>query len=307
MTYQFLKRLTTPFSETEAFKFGLIDDSGKKLKSPNTPNEHAAWGYFDRLVFNLKKLISVVPFGKTKLASYAAALFMIREQNNRYINDHAYLAESFEGTMRQISNQQLPDLLNLREASSALARLEKFMKKLEDQKKIPKPVQVKPKPIIESIGVYAPIDRMMSRKQVKALMKHPAYRTYIHQPYQHNVIVRKGQRRPGDMHDFVVGNAATGIKHTMGVSITSHGKILSYTVSARKQHLDGTNSYHIVKHGNNDTPSLRKVNEDSAANAVGGGNVAGLGVGSSGEPGGANSRVVKMIRRRLAKLRLDVM
>ena len=189
MTYQFLKRLTTPFSETEAFKLGLIDDSGKKLKSPNTSNEHAAWGYFDRLVFNLKKLISAVPFGKTKLASYAAALFMIREQNNRYINDHAYLAESFEGTMRQISNQQLPDLANLHEVSTALARLEKFMKKLEYQKKI------KPKPI----------------------------------------------------------------------------------------------------------------NEFSAANAVGGGNVAGLGVGSSGEPGGANSRVVKMIRRRLAKLRSDVM
>ena len=32
MVYQFVKRLTTPWDQTEAFKLGLIDANGKKLK-----------------------------------------------------------------------------------------------------------------------------------------------------------------------------------------------------------------------------------------------------------------------------------
>lgn len=80
--YQFLKRLTTPFNKTEAFKLGLIDERGKKIKSPETKQEEDAYTYFDRLVFNIKKLIEKVPGGKSQLASYAAALYLIRESVN---------------------------------------------------------------------------------------------------------------------------------------------------------------------------------------------------------------------------------
>lgn len=79
LIYQFIKRLTTPFDKTEAFKLGIIDKSGKKIKKPSTSEEQKAYGYFDRLVFNVKKLIELAPGGKSKLASYAAALFLIRE------------------------------------------------------------------------------------------------------------------------------------------------------------------------------------------------------------------------------------
>lgn len=79
LIYQFIKRLTTPFNETEAFKLGIIDKDGKKLKSPDTKEEQKAYGYFDRLVFNVKKLIEKAPGGKSKVASFAAALFLIRE------------------------------------------------------------------------------------------------------------------------------------------------------------------------------------------------------------------------------------
>jgi len=79
LIYQFLKRLTTPFDKTEAFELGIIDKNGKKLKDPETKEEEEAYGYFDRLVFNIKKLIEKVPGGKSRLGSYAAALFLIRE------------------------------------------------------------------------------------------------------------------------------------------------------------------------------------------------------------------------------------
>lgn len=80
--YQFLKRLTTPFEKTEAYKLGIIDKNGKKIKDPQTNEEEDAYGYFDRLVFNIKKLIERVPGGKSQLASYGAALYLIRESAN---------------------------------------------------------------------------------------------------------------------------------------------------------------------------------------------------------------------------------
>lgn len=81
-TLRFLRLLTTKFEDTTAYKLGLIDEKGKKLKNPETSEEKSAYNAFHRLVFNLKKLLEKVPGGSSKLASYAAALFLIKEQLN---------------------------------------------------------------------------------------------------------------------------------------------------------------------------------------------------------------------------------
>ena len=78
-TLRFLRLLTTKFEDTTAFKLGLIDKDGKKLRSPKTNEEKSAYNTFHRLVFNLKKLIAKVPGGGSKLASYASALYLIKE------------------------------------------------------------------------------------------------------------------------------------------------------------------------------------------------------------------------------------
>ena len=80
-TMRFLTLLTTPFEETNAFKEGLIDSDGEKLKKPKTSKEKEVYNYFHRLVFNVKKLISKVPGGKKRIASYAAALYLIKEKS----------------------------------------------------------------------------------------------------------------------------------------------------------------------------------------------------------------------------------
>ena len=91
LTYHFLKRLSTPFEEWDAYKLKIIDAEGNVLRKAKTltkPDEISAWGYFDRLVANLKKLLAKVPGGKTKIASYAAALLLIKEHKNpRDIDD----------------------------------------------------------------------------------------------------------------------------------------------------------------------------------------------------------------------------
>lgn len=81
-TLRFLRLLTTKFEDTNAYKLGLIDKDGNKLKSPETSKEKDSYNTFHRLVFNLKKLLGKVPGGKSSIASYAAALFLIKEQLN---------------------------------------------------------------------------------------------------------------------------------------------------------------------------------------------------------------------------------
>ncbi len=80
-TYRFLKLLVTPFRETEAYKLGIIDETGKRLKDKKVENqeERNAFNLFHRLVFNLKRLIETAPGGKSRLASYIAALALLRE------------------------------------------------------------------------------------------------------------------------------------------------------------------------------------------------------------------------------------
>ena len=79
-TFRFLKLLVTPFNKTEAFKLGIIDKDGKRTdKKIKTTKERSTFTTFHRLVFNLKKLIGAAPGGKTRLASYASALFLLKE------------------------------------------------------------------------------------------------------------------------------------------------------------------------------------------------------------------------------------
>ena len=82
ITFRFLKLLVTPFNKTEAYQLGIIDERGKVLRKYRTLErieERQAYTILHRLVFNVKKLIEKVPGGKSRLASYAAALFLIKE------------------------------------------------------------------------------------------------------------------------------------------------------------------------------------------------------------------------------------
>ena len=81
IVFRVLKLLTTKWTDQEAFKVGLIDEKGKRIKKEkvNTADRKNAYTFLHRLVFNLKRLIEFLPGGKTRLGSYAAALFLIKE------------------------------------------------------------------------------------------------------------------------------------------------------------------------------------------------------------------------------------
>lgn len=82
IVYRVLRILTTPWDEQDAFKLGIIDANGVVLKHQRdlkTSEEKNAYTLLHRLVFNLKRILEKLPLGKTKLARYATALFLIKE------------------------------------------------------------------------------------------------------------------------------------------------------------------------------------------------------------------------------------
>jgi len=98
IVFRFLKLLVTPFVDTKAYELGIIDERGKNLRKArklNTEEEREAYTILHRLVFNIKKLIEKVPGGKTKLGSYAAALFLIKEHVKEKIEDWDMLEKEF--------------------------------------------------------------------------------------------------------------------------------------------------------------------------------------------------------------------
>ena len=84
ITYRIIKLLTTPFEKQEAYRLGIIDKNGKvlrKTKELKTGKERDAYTILHRFVFNLKRLINIVPGGKSKLGTYAAALGLLLKEN----------------------------------------------------------------------------------------------------------------------------------------------------------------------------------------------------------------------------------
>jgi hypothetical protein len=82
LVYNMVKRLATPFNEWEAYKLGIIDERGNLLKSRKdlrTIKERDAFGLYDLMILKLKRLVEKVPGGKTRLGSYAAALYLVKE------------------------------------------------------------------------------------------------------------------------------------------------------------------------------------------------------------------------------------
>ena len=96
ITFRFLKLLVTPFDKTEAYRLNIIDKRGKVLRKYKTLErieERQAYTILHRLVFNIKKLIEKVPGGKSRVASYAAALFLIKEHVKEYQDSDGQLLE----------------------------------------------------------------------------------------------------------------------------------------------------------------------------------------------------------------------
>ena len=108
--YQFLKKLVTPFEKTKAFELGIVDEKGKILKRRRdleTSEEKDAYNLSDTLIWNIKKLMGKIPGGKSRLASYAAALWLIKEQQDGYKITEEELELQFFDQFEKMYNNDL--------------------------------------------------------------------------------------------------------------------------------------------------------------------------------------------------------
>ena len=104
VTYRFIKLLVTPFEKTDAYRLGIIDADGKRILVPGTTNkptplrtveEKSAYTVLHKLVFNIKKIFAKVPGLRTKLGTYAAALFLLKDTFKESVDDPDIFEKEF--------------------------------------------------------------------------------------------------------------------------------------------------------------------------------------------------------------------
>ena len=104
VTYRFLKLLTTPFEKTDAFKLGIIDKDGHRIKLPKstkpaveltTSQLKNSYTILHKLIFNIKKLFAKVPGLRTKVGTYAAALFLLKDTFKEHVEDPDMFEKEF--------------------------------------------------------------------------------------------------------------------------------------------------------------------------------------------------------------------
>jgi len=106
VTYRFIKLLVTPFEKQEAFKLGIIDKDGNrnKNKSLDKIDEKNAYTSLHKLVYNIKKIFGKVPGLRTKLGTYAAALFLLKDTFKEHVEDPDVFEKEF---MKYLKEQNL--------------------------------------------------------------------------------------------------------------------------------------------------------------------------------------------------------
>ena len=109
VTYRFIRLLTTPFEKSDAYNLGIIDKDGNRTDMKlTTSNEKNAYTVLHKLVFNIKKLFGKVPGLRTKVGTYAAALFLLKDTFKEHIEDPQMFEKEFLNYLKE-NNIELDD------------------------------------------------------------------------------------------------------------------------------------------------------------------------------------------------------
>jgi len=173
VVYQFIRRLATPFKKWKAYETGVIDERGNILVKPNDRNreQNEAFKVFDVMILKLKRLLEKIPFGKTRLASYAAALYLVKED----------WESKTEQEILSESNDKLADYIKL-------YKLEDFGRMMEEM-----PTMNAGSGNIAGMGYGGPNDVKVTKKKQKSYKQmnkieaekyHSGVKSYVNQRFQ---------------------------------------------------------------------------------------------------------------------------
>mgnify|MGYP001464833459 FL=1 len=81
-TFRFIRMMAMDWKDWDAYKLGIIDENGKRQRNVKLDSDEkkSAYTTFIRLAANIKRLVSNIPGGGSKLGSFASALFLIKEK-----------------------------------------------------------------------------------------------------------------------------------------------------------------------------------------------------------------------------------
>lgn len=98
VAYKFVKILSQPWKETDAFKLGIIGEKGKvliKRRNLKTGEQKAAYTIFHTLIWNIKRILDKLPPTRTRIGSFAAALWMLKEYTSPRVENQNLIEQTF--------------------------------------------------------------------------------------------------------------------------------------------------------------------------------------------------------------------
>jgi hypothetical protein len=110
VAYKFIKILATPWKKTDAFKLGLIDEKGNPLVKRSelkTDKQKKAYTIVHVLIWNIKRLIDKLPMTRSKLGSFATALWLLKDKKVVKKKDNAVESAFIEYTGLKLEEKNI--------------------------------------------------------------------------------------------------------------------------------------------------------------------------------------------------------
>ena len=118
VAYRILRMLATPIERSDAFRLGLIDRDGKKIKDPVSQQELNAYSLLQEFVLKVQRALSRSPDRNSKrLLTFAAAMAILKEYTEDDEDNVEALLEVFmqdEDVIRQAELLENSNLLSFK-------------------------------------------------------------------------------------------------------------------------------------------------------------------------------------------------
>jgi hypothetical protein len=104
VAYRFIKGLTIKWKSWDAYKEGVIDEKGRVIVEPKnrSKKQKKSYGAFNRLIASVKRVFDKVPVVRSRIGSFATALWLLKEEARQNgatdINiEQLFIDQIFEG------------------------------------------------------------------------------------------------------------------------------------------------------------------------------------------------------------------
>tara|TARA_R110000824_G_scaffold48809_3_gene137488 strand:+ start:241 stop:681 length:441 start_codon:yes stop_codon:yes gene_type:complete len=111
--YKFIKLLSSPFSQLDAFKYGIIDKNGKYLKDIDQLKGHElkSVNSFNRMIIGMKKIIDTHqnPSIRAKMKRLPTALMILQDEAEKIGADGVEVITEVRAYLKEIHGIEVDD------------------------------------------------------------------------------------------------------------------------------------------------------------------------------------------------------